>query len=155
MSLLVLVVIAVLCISPMQTPAFAFDDEVVPEQPAAEQPAVPPSPGTDVNIPYGRTVDLDGGALQVTFVSVQEDSRCPMEVMCVWQGRAVTVFRATVDGVDQGEINLVLLGLTATRSGNTTAVGQYTLRLDTLEPYPKASQRTPPEQYVATLHVTQ
>ena len=40
-----------------------------------------------VKIPLGETVRLDDVAL--TFVKVLEDSRCPKNVTCIWQGRII------------------------------------------------------------------
>jgi hypothetical protein len=40
-----------------------------------------------VKIPLGETVRLDDVA--ITFVKVIEDSRCPKNVTCIWQGRII------------------------------------------------------------------
>lgn len=49
----------------------------------------------------------DGGAAgvaetgtQVTFRSVQEDSRCPAQVNCIWAGRVVVEVDAQAPGLD-------------------------------------------------------
>ncbi len=46
----------------------------------------------------GQTVDL-GGGLVVRPLAVIEDSRCPVDVTCVWAGRLV--LRANVSGVER------------------------------------------------------
>ncbi|MEQ1617807.1 MAG: hypothetical protein ABL883_05635 [Terricaulis sp.] len=46
----------------------------------------------------GETADL-GGGLIVRPLAVIEDSRCPVDVMCVWAGRLV--LRANVSGVER------------------------------------------------------
>ena len=63
---------------------------------------------TDIQLRVGETATLDGGALQVTLVQVVEDSRCPMNAMCVWMGRAVVSLHVTVDGVDRGDATATL-----------------------------------------------
>ncbi len=48
----------------------------------------------EVRIALGETATLDG--LAITFDEVVEDSRCPEDVMCVWQGAATVAL--TIDG---------------------------------------------------------
>jgi hypothetical protein len=40
-----------------------------------------------VTVGLGKQVALDSGLLKVKFLSVLEDSRCPMNATCVWAGR--------------------------------------------------------------------
>lgn len=49
--------------------------------------AVVPSP-TEVTLPLGEEVRV-GDALRLVFTRVVEDSRCPVDVTCVWEGNAV------------------------------------------------------------------
>jgi hypothetical protein len=107
----------------------------------------------DLDLQHGATADLENGALQFTFVGIQEDSRCPKDVLCVWQGQAVTSMHVAIDGVDQGDITLTLIALAPTGGSPVVTVGSYAFRLDYLSPYPSASQPTPPEQYLAAVHV--
>ena len=65
------------------------------------------SPG-DVQLHVGETATLEGGALLVTMVQVAEDSRCPMDVMCVWMGRAVVTLHVVLDGADRGDVDVTL-----------------------------------------------
>lgn len=46
----------------------------------------------------GETADL-GGGLIIRPIAVKEDSRCPADVDCFWEGRLV--LRAEVSGVEQ------------------------------------------------------
>jgi hypothetical protein len=39
-----------------------------------------------IKVPLGETIQLKFG--YVKFIEVLEDSRCPKEVTCVWEGRA-------------------------------------------------------------------
>ena len=41
-----------------------------------------------VTVRLGKRVVLDHGLLKIRFISVVEDSRCPMNARCVWAGRA-------------------------------------------------------------------
>ena len=121
---------------------------------AAAARGVPAQPmEIDLDIQYGQTASIENGALQLTFVSVDEDSRCPKDVHCVWQGQARTTMHVVTDGQDQGDVTVSMLARAPLGSAPTVSVGAYDLRLDSLLPYPLASQPTPPEQYLATVHV--
>jgi len=125
---------------------------LLPRIVSAEETAAQPFE-IDLDVQYGSTVQLEDGAFQLTFTSVQEDSRCPKDVMCIWQGQALILTHVVADGVDQGDVHLQLLASGPTGGSSTVTVGAYTLRLDYLMPYPSASQPTPPEQYMATINV--
>jgi hypothetical protein len=107
----------------------------------------------DVELHVGDSASLDGGALQVALVQVEEDSRCPRNVMCIWQGRAVVRLRATVDGVDRAEVTASLDPGPQQPTDLDVAVGRYVLSLTDLQPYPEAGQPQPLDQRVATIHV--
>ena len=115
-----------------------------------EAPAAP-----DLQIPYGQMASVDDGALKLTFVALDEDSRCPREVMCVWQGRAVIRLRAVLDGADQGEVALTTTVVPRTSPSTVdVAVGPYTLRLVGLTPYPSVNQKPGKDEYIAIVRLT-
>jgi hypothetical protein len=122
-------------------------------RPAAAQDAIPIP--TDLQLRVGDTATLDGGALQVSLVKVEEDSRCPANVMCVWAGRAVVRLHATVDGTDRGEVTASLYpGRPRQQPSDLDAVvDRYVLSLTGLQPYPMAGQDQPADQEVATIRV--
>jgi hypothetical protein len=129
---------------------------LLPATPAsADADATPVTATSEIQVPYGQMASADAGALQLTFVSVDEDSRCPREVMCVWQGRAVIRVRAEVNDADQGEVALTTTVVPG--NGPSTAdatIGPYTLRLVEMTPYPSVSQQPGKDEYVATVRVT-
>ena len=110
----------------------------------------------DVQLRVGETATLDGGALQISMVQVSEDSRCPMNVMCVWMGRAVVGLHVMVDGVDRGDVNVTLYpGRQPQNMADADAtVDRYVISLADLQPYPVAGQPRPLDQRVATIRVT-
>jgi hypothetical protein len=119
--------------------------------PATELPA-------DVQLRLGETAALDGGALQLTFSQVAEDSRCPRDVLCIWMGRAVVRLEVVVDGVERHSATVTLYpGPRTQRSPDLDAtVGRYVLSLADLQPYPtagRAGRTDPPAERVATIHV--
>jgi hypothetical protein len=109
----------------------------------------------DVQLHVGETASLEGGALQVTMLQVSEDSRCPMDVLCVWMGRAVVSLHVLIDGVDRGDVNVTLYpGPRTQRAPDLDAtVDRYAISLADLQPYPVAGRPEPLDQRIATLRV--
>jgi hypothetical protein len=121
----------------------------------ADEGTTPAPSRPDLQIPYSRRASVDDGALQLTFATIDEDSRCPREVMCVWQGRALIRVQAVLDGVDQGD--LALTTTVVPRNGPSSAdvtVGPYTLRLVGMTPYPSVNQKPGKDEYIAIIRVT-
>jgi hypothetical protein len=110
----------------------------------------------DVEIPLGQTAPIDNGAIDVTFTEVVEDSRCPMNVMCVWQGRAVVGLRIRhLDGSETDELLTTLVMQGREPSSLSLPVDGYGLLLVSLTPYPVAGASTPPsDPTVLTVRVT-
>lgn len=88
---------------------------------------------------------IESEDVTVTFVEVAGDSRCPSDVVCIWQGQAMVTVAVEVDGEDIGESTLVI----GADPAPSAAFGQYSVRLVGLEPYPQSSTPTDPEDYVA------
>jgi hypothetical protein len=97
----------------------------------------------------GETARLNGGALLVTFRSVAADSRCPLDAVCVWEGDAAIRVEVVVPGAAATAHELH-----TTLQPRAVEVGGYRVELLELQPYPRASERTPPGAYVARLRAT-
>jgi hypothetical protein len=105
-------------------------------------------PGDRVELRPGESVRIEALDLMVTFDAVLEDSRCPLEVCCIWEGDAA-----------------VRLILTADTGGSETAIlhtsqapwkADYrgaTFRLEDLRPHPTTPGPLDPDQYRAVLRV--
>lgn len=101
----------------------------------------------------GQEVAIRGADLRLTFTDVLEDSRCPTEVECFWTGQA----RIAVDAEQgQGAPTPVEFNTNpAPGQGKLTSeVGDYTVELKSLDPYPKMPDDSPAlTDYSATLLV--
>ena len=89
-----------------------------------------------VKIPLGETVRLDDVAL--TFVKVLEDSRCPKNVTCIWQGRIIVQVAVKREG-DLIQNKELLMGKTKNgEQGTTTIYSTEDLLLNAISvnPYP-------------------
>jgi len=98
-----------------------------------------------------KTYKVAPANITICFEAVEQESRCPVGVTCVWEGIAVTRFRAGI-GADNHIITL------ATRDFHTyskdTLVDGVTIELVNLTPYPDATATTTSNSYRATLRVT-
>jgi hypothetical protein len=101
--------------------------------------------GTEFSLAPGQSALAGDDGLRVTFVSVVEDSRCPMDAICVWAGQVVIEARAGRDGRD-GEARLL-------KPEESAAVDGFRLTLVRVEPYPASAEPTPPSRYRATFVV--
>jgi len=110
-------------------------------------PHVTLAPDVAARLPVGVAGDLPGGR-ELTFREVSGDSRCPVDVQCVWAGEANLEF----DWVVPGETKQITL--TASPSSGQVDLGLgLRLRLLELAPATSAGQPIAPASYVATLVV--
>jgi hypothetical protein len=96
----------------------------------------------------GATATLPDG-ITIKFERVTGDSRCPTDVNCVWAGEAILAI-----SVSTGRGDAEKRELKTSPGGSTASLGDYTVSLTALTPYPRATQQIPPNDYVATLVVT-
>lgn len=95
----------------------------------------------------GDTVDVTGTTLRVRFDGVVNDSRCPIDAVCIQGGDAEVRLTAATDGAPQ------MLTL-HTGSMAPQMFDGFTFTLVELTPYPFSSQPFPPSDYRATLRIT-
>jgi hypothetical protein len=86
----------------------------------------------DINACMQRTFDND--QVRVCFVALVEDSRCPANANCVWQGVARARFTIEAKG-EQRTFDLSTLDLSAEYRKERVELG-YTIRLINIYPYP-------------------
>ncbi|MDT5271626.1 MAG: hypothetical protein QOH49_3812 [Acidobacteriota bacterium] len=112
-----------------------------------------PRLGREFKIKAGRTVTLDGGSLRVRFVRVASDSRCPVDVECVWAGNAELLFEVSAKG-GRGMKTLRLNTNAGPERPGEDKYRRYTLKLVELSPRPHSKRKIAPGQYTATLLVS-
>jgi hypothetical protein len=99
----------------------------------------------------GESIASGDGSTKVTFVRVTEDSRCPTGVQCVWAGQVMVLLEITL-GTEVQQYTLVTV--TAFEGNvNSIEVGDYTVTLTQVDPYPVYGQTTNPADYQITLDV--
>ncbi|MCR4403843.1 MAG: hypothetical protein NUW06_00860 [Candidatus Acetothermia bacterium] len=103
--------------------------------------------GEPFTLRVGQTAAVEG--LRVTFLRVLQDSRCPVDVVCIWAGNARVELElaASSHGRTTVELNSSLAPREAT-------FGSYLVRYVDLRPYPRSTERPDPPAYRLTLVVS-
>lgn len=110
--------------------------------------------GDPFTVGVGQTAVMPTENLQLTFIEVLEDSRCPTQVTCFWTGQA----RPTIQ-VRLGDIELVTLEFNTNPAPDLNqqqvSIGDFVIELQSLDPVP-ADPEVPiePDDYRLTLQVT-
>ncbi len=80
-------------------------------------------------LPIGETVQFENAT--VKFIKVLEDSRCPKDVTCIWEGQAKLLVEVTENGKESKEMELLFDG-----KNIIYASEGYILKGMSLSPYP-------------------
>jgi hypothetical protein len=100
--------------------------------------SAPPPPNT-IEMTPGQTLQV--GALQVRFVSVAGDSRCPIDVLCVWAGDAIVRVELSEPPGTAVPHDLHTLNL------QPAVHGGYQVDLVRLDPLPRSNEPIHPQDY--------
>ena len=101
-----------------------------------------------IKVKVGKQKKFSRSKINVKFVSLVEDSRCPEGTNCVWAGNAkIKVFVSRASGAGETfEMNTNLGAKGAT-------FGEYAINLTDLTPTPKANVRLNRNAYTATFTI--
>jgi hypothetical protein len=110
--------------------------------------AVPGDVQSTVTLRLGETRPVRGTALLLTFRRVLEDSRCPVDVVCITAGDAAVelLVRTTVSTSEPVKLYLDRQPREMSRQG-------YKLTLQGLQPARRTDRPIPQAEYGATLSV--
>ncbi|MBI1803366.1 MAG: hypothetical protein HY033_08970 [Ignavibacteriae bacterium] len=119
--------------------------------------AITCAPGPVETVPLSQEFDLtveeraaiQGESLNIIFTRVDEDSRCPEGVECLWEGNAR--IRLRLERPNAIAMDAVL---NTTLDPRSISFAGYRIDLKRLTPYPKIGGRIDPRSYVARLFVT-
>ena len=108
------------------------------------------NPGEIIELKIGEQAAIKGSNLELTFVDLSEDSRCPSSVVCIWEGRAIVNLQLKINN-DLEEIELI------SRSGHPQiaekSIGDWDIRLVNVSPYPETQTPIEKEKYIISLVV--
>ncbi len=156
----------VACSNEPEAPTPTSVEEQTPAPATADADSSPPSPtveptqiersGDSQNATRGRAVRLKVGevaiyeseGLEVRFLSVVEDSRCPTSAQCIQAGRARVSIQVRANA---GNHAILTIEVSGSDDRRTRVVGAHTLTVLELEPYPEIGASDP--DYVSTVLV--
>jgi len=106
--------------------------------------------GQEFSLRIGESATIKGEELQVRFLEVTEDSRCPTGVVCIWEGRVSSLVEITY----QESLHRVEL----TEPGLTSWPPEYPFKEYMIayhvEPYPQAGAEITAEDYRLFLRIS-
>lgn len=124
-------------------PAEPNDDEPQPKRVSANG---------EVTLRRGQIASVDDGALLITFLAVASDSRCPADVVCVWQGDADMTFRIENPRAEAPFVGIDTLRLE--QEPREVSRFGYRVAVKGLQPYPYSSDDPGSRDYRVTLAIT-
>lgn len=104
--------------------------------------------GREFDVAMGKDAKVQGTPITVAFRGVTNDSRCAVDVQCVWAGNAA-VSVSIAEGTGPSRDVTLNTGL----DPKSIVVGGHTVRLVGLKPAPHSGKTIPPQDYVATFEV--
>ena len=107
--------------------------------------------GREFKLKAGRQVTVKGTKLRIRFVTVENDSRCPSDVTCVWAGNAAVQLQL---GTGRGSKTVTLNTSKSPSFAGETEYRGYRVKLVDLNPYPRSDRKIGRRDYTATLLVT-
>lgn len=109
-----------------------------------------PSPsGQNVSVRVGETGAVPGTGVTIAFHAVTEESRCPLNAVCVWEGngRVALTLSSGYGATKDVELN-------TTTEPRETVFSGLRIELTALNPHP-TGEPIDPDDYVATFEVDQ
>ena len=95
-----------------------------------------------VTLAIGEEAVVASASLRVLFMEVVEDSRCPTQVTCVWEGRARVSLLVTQAGAEHAVVLHAPPG-----SPRAVEVGGYRVEVQDLLPVPETSEGVEADRY--------
>jgi len=104
--------------------------------------------GKEFEIKVGDSAIITQYGVVIKFKTVEEDSRCPIDVLCVWAGNATVVLelKNSVGDTLTSDLNTSL-------EPKEVKFSDLTILLKSLAPYPILDTVINPKDYTATLLV--
>ena len=106
--------------------------------------------GQSFDLKFGQTVSINGEQLKLTFVEMLGDSRCPKNVICIWEGEVSCKIEITYADKKYFK-TLVKSG--ASPEFVSTEFKDYEIQFD-VQPYPEAVTQLKDQDYYLKLIVT-
>ncbi len=102
----------------------------------------------EIVLGLGDDIRLEGSVLRISFGEVLEDSRCPVDVTCVWEGNGKVVI-----GIAAGMGPTHALILNTSLEPRSVVWSGIRVTLLEFSPDPHAGTTIPPEDYAVRLRL--
>ncbi|MGH7467527.1 MAG: hypothetical protein ACRENP_06025 [Longimicrobiales bacterium] len=106
--------------------------------------------GQTFELRVGQTARVGSGGLLIGFRGVEGDSRCPVDVTCVWAGDAKLRVPVTI-----GRMAWTSLELHTNLDPRSARFRDHTITVVGLRPDPRSNRPIPNDTYIVTLRVEQ
>lgn len=103
--------------------------------------------GDTVIIKYKEALQNEAEGISVLLDSVMNDSRCPIDVECIWAGNAEVQF------LFKSALQQTKFNLNTTLSPGDTTIDGYKIMLVALLPFPVSGHQILPDKYYAQISV--
>jgi len=100
--------------------------------------------GEEFELAFGEEVNVGLERIEIEFLDVLEDSRCPSNVTCVWAGNGEVEIRFSDEKI---RLNTYL-------EPHVAAISNVDIQLISLNPYPEHPRQFKKEDYVIRLLIT-
>jgi hypothetical protein len=117
---------------------------------AGVQTPVSAKPGVSFTLAPGQTAAVNGTDTRITFKQVREDSRCPVDVTCVWAGVAKIEI-----AISRGGAPADAKILSISPPDNEVQAGNLRIKFVSLAPVPRQADANVPRNYRAEFVVDQ
>jgi len=106
--------------------------------------------GKEVSLKIDQTLKIESENLEIKFLRVISDYRCPKEVVCVWAGQVIVMVNVWKAGENLGEFELI-----DTNDGRVspTQVDNYEIFLLKVKPYREVNKIINTKDYIITIKV--
>jgi len=105
--------------------------------------------GREFSLAVGQSAVVGDAGLRVSLKGVAQDSRCPVDVQCIWEGDATVSIDVASAPSPRAEYELHTSGRFEREVGH----GAYRISLVRLDPVPRSAGLPSPNDYRATLLV--
>jgi hypothetical protein len=108
--------------------------------------------GEPLEIGFGETIVHCSEDVSISFVDLLSDSRCPMNVVCIWEGMVEIKVSMTIRG-NQSVFSLSSSPGFGEKIPNSRLIDGYFVKLENVLPYPVAGSNVKDKDRVVVLSV--
>ena len=107
-------------------------------------------PGEPFQMKILETAKMSNGDLQLTLTGIPEDSRCPEDVNCIWEGQ-VRMFLTAANTEKKENLEFKI---DKSRMGKMNkSFGNYSISVENVSPLPTSGTKILKEEYIVTFRV--